>query len=141
MVFIAALKVFFFATILPAVIFRFKKLKNNPKEEIKKTLKSYFRSVLFLGLACSIPPTINCHLMKLFGYTGRLPGFISQIFGMIWVALETFQRQREIGLFLIPKAAQSFWNVLVNRKFIPEIKGLETAIVILSIAFIGLASS
>jgi hypothetical protein len=44
-------------------------------------------------------------------------------------------------LFLIPKAAQSFWNLLVNRRYLPEIKGLETAIVILSIAFIGLASS
>jgi len=60
---------------------------------------------------------------------------------MIWVAIETTQRQREIGLFLIPKAVQSFWNAMVNRRFIPEIKGLETAIVILSIAFIGVASS
>ncbi len=60
---------------------------------------------------------------------------------MSWVAIETFQRQREIGLFLIPKAIQSIWNAMVNRNIIPEIKGLETIVVILSIAFIGVASS
>lgn len=43
-------------------------------------------------------------------------------------------------MFLMPKAIQSFWNAGVNRKFIPQIKGIETVIVILSIAFIGLAS-
>ena len=76
-VLIASLKVFFFANILPALIFRFKNFKKKPKEEIMKTLKSYFRSVAFLTLACALPPTVNCHLMKLMGYTGRLPGFLS----------------------------------------------------------------
>jgi hypothetical protein len=41
----------------------------------------------------------------------------------------------------MPKAIQSLWNAGVNRKFIPEIKGLETLLVLFSIAFIGLASS
>jgi len=41
----------------------------------------------------------------------------------------------------MPKAVQSIWNALVNRGIIPTIKGIETIIVVLAIAFIGLASS
>lgn len=89
-VFISALKVFFFANILPALIFRFKAFKNKPKEEIIKTLKSYFRSVAFLTLACSLPPIMNCYMQRLFGETGRLAGLTSQLFGVSWVAIETF---------------------------------------------------
>jgi hypothetical protein len=69
--------VFFFANILPALIFRFKAFKNKPKEETEKTLKSYFRSVIFLTLACSLPPIINCYMQRLFGETGRLAGTLS----------------------------------------------------------------
>ena len=76
-VFIAALKVFFFANILPAVIFRFKAFKSKPKEEIKKTLKSYFRSVAFLTLACSLPPIMNCYVQRVVGETGRMAGVLS----------------------------------------------------------------
>jgi hypothetical protein len=41
----------------------------------------------------------------------------------------------------MPKAIQSIWNALANRKIIPQIPGIETLIVIIAIAFIGLASS
>ena len=129
------------ANILPAFIFKFKRIKKKPVEEIKKILISFIRSVAFFTFACSLPPTINCHMQRVLGYTGRLPGFLSQIFGMCFVCVESIQRQREIGLFLMPKAIQSLWNAGVNRRYIPEIKGLETLLVILSIAFIGLASS
>jgi len=61
-VLIASMKVFFFANILPALIFRFKAFRKNPKEEVTKTLKSYIRSVLFLALACSLPPIMNCYI-------------------------------------------------------------------------------
>lgn len=140
-VLVASLKVFFFANILPALIFRFKAFKNKPKEEITKTLKSYLRSVVFLTLACALPPIMNCYMQRLVGETGRLAGVTSQLFGVSWVAIESFQRRREIGLFLLPKAIQSIWNALSNRKVIPHIKGIETLIIILSIGLIGVAST
>jgi len=57
------------------------------------------------------------------------------------VAIETFQRQREIGLFLLPKAIQSIWNGLAIRRIIPEIRFLEYIVIIVSIGLIGLAST
>lgn len=63
------------------------------------------------------------------------------MFGVSWVAIESTQRQREIGVFLLPKAVQSIWNGLVNRGLIPEIKGLETFIVMMAIGLIGVASN
>ena len=71
------MKVFFFANILLALIFRFRAFKKNPKEEVKKTLRAYFRSVLFLALACSLPPIMNCYIQRLTGETGRLAGVLS----------------------------------------------------------------
>jgi uncharacterized membrane protein len=41
----------------------------------------------------------------------------------------------------MPKAIQSIWNALANRNIIPHIPGLEVIIVIIAIAFIGMASS
>jgi hypothetical protein len=58
-----------------------------------------------------------------------------------FVAIETLQRQREIGLFLLPKAVQSTWNGLVIRGLLPNIKGLEVVIIIVAIGLIGLASN
>ena len=63
------------------------------------------------------------------------------MFGVSWVAIETFQRQREIGLFLLPKAIQSIWNGLVIRRMIPEFKVLEYLVIVVSIGLIGLAST
>lgn len=91
-VFIASCKVFLVANILPAFIFKFKRIKKKPVEEIKKILISFIRSVAFFTFACSLPPTINCHMQKLFGYTGRMPGFVSQIFGICFVCVESIQR-------------------------------------------------
>jgi len=73
----AAIKVFLIANILPALIFRFKSFKKDPINESKKTLKSFIRSVLFLSLACSLPPIMNCHIQRIVGETGRLAGILS----------------------------------------------------------------
>ena len=135
-VFIAAAKVFTVTTLVSA-LFRWKAYKNKPKQECKKALIAFIRSTLFLALACSLPPILNCYMQRWFGYTGRLPGLLSQVFGVSWVAIESTQRQREIGVFLLPKAVQSIWNGLVNRGLIPEIKGLETFIVMMAIGLIG----
>jgi len=77
------------ANILPAFIFRYKRIIKKPVEELKKIFVSFLRSVAFFTFACSLPPTINCHMQRMFGYTGRMPGFLSQILGMCFVCVES----------------------------------------------------
>ena len=83
------MKVFFFANILPALIFRFKHFKLEPMKNIKRTLIQYARSVAFLTLACALPPILMCHISKALGQTSRLSGVLSFAVGALMVMLET----------------------------------------------------
>lgn len=57
------------------------------------------------------------------------------------VLFETEHRRREIGLFLWPKGIAAIWSGLVVRGLMPEIKNLETVVLIVSIGLIGIASN
>ena len=64
-----SLNVFFLVHILPSIIFRFKQFKENPIKTTKKTLISYFRSVMFLALITAVPFCMVCKIGKWRGKT------------------------------------------------------------------------
>lgn len=95
--------VYFFVQILPSLIFKFHRYRKNPKAEIKKTLISYIKSVLFLASTSAVPFMIYCNLSQYRGtsdFGTFLPCLIS---GDLGVLFEAPTRQKEIGLFLLPK--------------------------------------
>lgn len=54
---------------------------------------------------------------------------------------ETDHRRREIGLFMLPKALAAIYCALISRGIIPDIKNLETFVLIIAIGLIGVASN
>eukprot|EP00347_Sterkiella_histriomuscorum_P018590 403344932 len=137
-----ALKVYIVIHIIPTLIFKHKQLRKDPWPTIKKMLINYFRSVMFLTLVCALPPILQCYFSKLFGKTNRDVSLLSVTFSsFIGVLFETVHRQREIGLFLLPKAIPALYSFFQIRGLAPQLNNIEIPILILAVGLIGVASS
>ncbi|CDW84220.1 UNKNOWN [Stylonychia lemnae] len=137
-----ALKIYVVIHIIPTIIFKHKQLRKDPIPTLKRMLINYIRSVLFLTLACALPPILQCYTSKLFGRTNRDASLLSlTISSIVGVFFETVQRQREIGLFLLPKAIPGLYSFFYVRGLAPKLGNIEVPILILAVGLIGLASS
>ena len=136
------MKIYTVVHILPTLIFKMKQLKKEPKKVLKRMIINWTRSVLFLTISCIVPPIARCYWSKWGPKTDRmragLPGVFSVMIGCLF---ETQGRQREIGLFLLPKSIAGIYSMLYVRGLVPALPNIEVLILILALGFIGLASS
>ncbi len=137
-----SLKVYVVIHILPTLIFRYKQLKKDPIPTFKKMMSSYARSVAFLTLACSLPPILLCYCTRLYGSTNRVSSMMAVTLAAVSGTIcESDHRRREIGLFMLPKAIAAVYSALISRGIIPDVKNLETVVLIIAIGLIGVASN
>ena len=113
-VFKLAIKVYAPVHLAPLLIFKLKTLLKNPVHPLQRALLSIARSCSFIALFGLLTKYFLCRFGSMFGY-GRLSWVLSVLMGSLSLGVETTSRRTELALYLLPRAVEVLWNMLVER--------------------------
>jgi hypothetical protein len=109
-------------TFVPMLVLSFFKLMKSPFYYIGKGLFSAARSSSFLGLFCTFYQMCVCNYRKIFTKDNRyeyyIAGFVASFLSIL---IEKKSRRSELALYTMPRAMDSLFLSLVDRKYLYSI--------------------
>ncbi|KAL8232132.1 hypothetical protein R6Q57_001910 [Mikania cordata] len=144
---------YFSLTFVPFVVLRLQKFMDAPFKTSCLAVTGAVRSTAFLSCFVGIFQVIHAHILT-YLYL-KLNKYMPEIFIMqgaiclhrkvasqdhklvYWFAgglsalsvlLEKKDRRGELGLYVLPRAGESLWYILVNRRVLPDVKNAEVAL-------------
>ncbi|KAL3647543.1 hypothetical protein CASFOL_008511 [Castilleja foliolosa] len=112
---------YFSLTFVPFVVLRLQKFMDSPVRTCWLAVTGAVRSTTFLSAFVGIFQKVALRDHKLVYW---LAGGISALS----VLLEKKARRGELALYVLPRAGESLWYILVNRRFLPDIKNAEVKV-------------
>ncbi|KAM3309297.1 hypothetical protein P3S67_011041 [Capsicum chacoense] len=88
-------------------------------------LAGAIRSTTFLSAFVGIFQAAVCAHQKVESKDHKLVYWVAGALSGLSVLLEKKARRRELALYVLPRAADSLWYILVNRHLLPDIKNAE----------------
>ncbi|KAF6135394.1 hypothetical protein GIB67_027268 [Kingdonia uniflora] len=133
---------YFSLTFVPFVVLRLQKFMESPARTCWLALTGAVRSTTFLSAFVGIfqiyAPDIDfcfavckaviCLHRKVAVKDNKLLYWVSGGLAALSVLIEKKARRGELALYVLPRAGDSLWNVLVNRHLLPDIKNAEVAL-------------
>ena len=117
---------------VPALIFKRKVLMSKPKEVLKSFLKGFLRSAIMLTVYCTIFRIGLCQIKNIRHKNDKYNPIISGFLATFAVLFEPANRRAELTLYLVPRFLEAFWNFLLRRSLVINIKNGE--VILFSIA-------
>jgi len=105
-----SLKVYFIAHALPTLLFKYKQLKSEPKETLRKLLIRIGWSVCFFSGFIYLVRTTACILHRLIPFD-RFFVILSASISSLPIVFEYTHRIIEYNLFTIPRVVEGFWDL------------------------------
>ncbi|XP_026401501.1 uncharacterized protein LOC113297282 [Papaver somniferum] len=119
---------YFSLTFVPFVVLRLQKFMDSPARTCWLAVKGAVRSTTFLSSFVGIFQGVICLHRKVAAKDHKLVYWLAGGFAALSVLLEKKARRGELALYVLPRAGDSLWYILVNRHFLPDIKNAEVAL-------------
>lgn len=119
---------YFSLTFVPFVVLHLHKFMETPAQICWRALKEAVRSTTFLSGFVGIFQGIICLHRKVASQDHKLVYWFSGGLAALSVLLEKKSRRSELALYVLPRAGDSLWYILVNRHLLPHIKNAEVAL-------------
>ncbi|KAI3940387.1 hypothetical protein MKW98_024794 [Papaver atlanticum] len=119
---------YFSLTFVPFVVLRLQKFMDSPARTCWLAVKGAVRSTTFLSSFVGIFQGVICLHRKVAVKDHKLVYWLAGGFASLSVLLEKKARRGELALYVLPRAGDSLWYILVNRHFLPDIKNAEVAL-------------
>ncbi|KAH9321475.1 hypothetical protein KI387_016114 [Taxus chinensis] len=116
---------YFSLTFVPFVILHLQKFMESPMRTCWNATKGAVRSTSFLSAFVGLFQAVICLQRKVVTRDHKLIYWFAGCIAALSVLLEKKGRRSELSLYVLPRAADSFWYILVNRHLLPDIKNAE----------------
>ncbi len=131
-----------FAYLAPNLVMKRKQLRENLKATLRDIFVNFFRAVLYVNLAVTVPWALCCSYSHLFGaFTNKqtLPVQLGYSIGMLAIMIEPVTKHSQYVGFYMPKALEMLTKYLQKNKLIPKAKGTEWIVILVVCGLIGVA--
>ncbi|KAJ6875952.1 hypothetical protein NC652_035353 [Populus alba x Populus x berolinensis] len=119
---------YFSLTFVPYVVLHLQKFMDAPARTCWLALRDAVRSTTFLSAFVGIFQGVICLHRKISTRDHKLVYWIAGGISALSVLLEKKSRRAELALYVLPRAGDSLWYILVNRHVLPNIKNAEVAL-------------
>lgn len=119
---------YFSLTFVPFVVLRLQKFMESPARTCWLAVRGSLRSTAFLSAFVGIFQAVICLHRKVALKDHKLVYWFSGGIAALSVLLEKKPRRAELALYVLPRAGESLWHILVNRHLLPDIKNTEVAL-------------
>ncbi|XP_059627825.1 uncharacterized protein LOC132270661 isoform X2 [Cornus florida] len=119
---------YFSLTFVPFVVLHLQKFMDAPVRTCWLALKGAVRSTAFLSAFVGIFQGVICMHRKVASTDHKLVYWAAGGISALSVLLEKKARRGELALYVLPRAGDSLWYILVNRHLLPHIKNAEVAL-------------
>ncbi|XP_052483349.1 uncharacterized protein LOC105788567 isoform X2 [Gossypium raimondii] len=119
---------YFSLTFVPFVVLHLQKFLDTPARTCWLAVKGSVRSTTFLSAFVGIFQAVICMHRKIASKDHKLVYWVAGGLSALSVLLEKKARRSELALYVLPRAGESLWYILVNRKLLPDVKNAEVAL-------------
>ncbi|PIN05693.1 hypothetical protein CDL12_21764 [Handroanthus impetiginosus] len=119
---------YFSLTFVPFVVLRLQKFMDAPIRTCWHAVTGAVRSTTFLSAFVGIFQGVICLHRKAALKDHKLVYWLAGGLSALSVLLEKKARRGELALYVLPRAGDSLWYILVNRHLLPDIKNAEVAL-------------
>jgi hypothetical protein len=108
-------------TFVPMVVLQFVKLFKDPFTLLRKGVLSCLRSTVFLALFCAMYQVVICMQRNFVSKDHRVAYFLAGIISSMSIFIEKKSRRSELALYTLPRAVDSFYMQLLDRKWMASV--------------------
>ncbi|CDP19846.1 unnamed protein product [Coffea canephora] len=119
---------YFSLTFVPFVVLRLQKFMDAPIRTCWHAVTGAVRSTTFLSAFVGIFQAVICLHRKVAVKDHKLVYWFAGLMSGLSVLLEKKARRGELALYVLPRAGDSLWYILVNRHLLPYLKNAEVAL-------------
>ncbi|KAL0913470.1 hypothetical protein M5K25_016933 [Dendrobium thyrsiflorum] len=119
---------YFSLTFVPFVVLRLQKFLKAPMQTSWIAVLGAVRSTSFLSAFVALFQAVICLHRKVATKDHKLVYWIAGAFAGLSVLLEKKGRRSELALYVLPRAGDSLWYIIVNRHLLPNVKNAEVAL-------------
>ncbi|PIA30997.1 hypothetical protein AQUCO_05300077v1 [Aquilegia coerulea] len=119
---------YFSLTFVPFVVLHLQKFMGSPARTCWRAVQNAVRSTSFLSAFVGIFQAAICLHRKVAVKDHKLVYWVAGGLAALSVLLEKKARRGELALYVLPRAGESLWYILVNRRLLPDIKHAEVAL-------------
>ncbi|KAH0456701.1 hypothetical protein IEQ34_014608 [Dendrobium chrysotoxum] len=116
---------YFSLTFVPFVVLRLQKFLKAPMQTSWIAVLGAVRSTSFLSAFVALFQAVICLHRKVATKDHKLVYWIAGAFAGLSVLLEKKGRRSELALYVLPRAGDSLWYIIVNRHLLPNVKNAE----------------
>ncbi|GJN32347.1 hypothetical protein PR202_gb20850 [Eleusine coracana subsp. coracana] len=104
------------------------KFLESPASTCWRALVGAVRSTTFLSAFVTLFQTAICLHRKVAVKDHKLVYWFAGLVSGLSILLEKKVRRAELALYVLPRAGDSLWNILINRHLLPNVKNAEVAL-------------
>nr|AIN39849.1 hypothetical protein [Zoysia matrella] len=119
---------YFSLSFVPFVVLRLQKFLESPAATCWRALVGAVRSTTFLSAFVTLFQTAICLHRKVAIKDHKLVYWFAGLVSGLSILLEKKVRRAELALYVLPRAGDSLWYILINRHLLPNIKNTEVAL-------------
>lgn len=113
-------------TFVPLVALQFKEILRNPTYTIGNAVFSTLRSTTFLATFCSVFMATVCSYRKIIDTDHRFYYWLCGFLCSGSILLEKKSKRSELALYVLPRALDSLYLLLLDRKWVPFLPAGDT---------------
>ncbi|GAA0164329.1 hypothetical protein LIER_19992 [Lithospermum erythrorhizon] len=122
------LPLYFSLTFVPFVVLRLQKFTEAPVKTCWHAVTGAVRSTTFLSAFVGLFQGVICLHRKVSLKDHKLVYWIAGAVSGLSVLLEKKARRGELALYVLPRAVDSWWYILINRHLLPNVKNTEVVL-------------
>ncbi|KAL6862164.1 hypothetical protein ACP4OV_016813 [Aristida adscensionis] len=119
---------YFSLSFVPFVVLRLQKFLESPAATCWRALVGAVRSTSFLSAFVTLFQATICLHRKVAVKDHKFVYWFAGLVSGLSILLEKKVRRAELALYVLPRAGDSLWNILINRHLLPNIKNAEVAL-------------
>ncbi|XP_021615089.1 uncharacterized protein LOC110616886 [Manihot esculenta] len=119
---------YFSLTFVPYVFLHLQKFVDAPARTCWLAVRDAVRSTTFLSAFVGIFQGVICLHRKVATVDHKLVYWVAGGIAALSVLLEKKSRRAELALYVLPRAGDSLWYILVNHHLLPAVKNAEVAL-------------
>ena len=98
----------------------------SPVGQLRKSLKAALRSTFFISFLICTFKSGMCSYFSIFPtWRNKLFVYPMAFISALWIFLEQKSKRVELAIFVLPKAVQSLYMIMIDSGFICDLPGIE----------------
>jgi len=121
-------------TFVPIIVLHFSKFMKSPLPHIWKGIQSTLQSMSFLCSFCMLYQAVICAHRNVASKDNKLIYWLAGLICSSSLLLERKSRRSELALYVLPRALDSFFQILADRKLMASVPHIDTILFCISMA-------